>query len=116
MRVFHLGALALYCFLAFGKSPAFAAVPASASQHAELSGVVTDSSGAAVPNAAVSLETSSGKKVASTVTDAIGHYRLEISGQLEATYRERVTAQGFRTIIEETSRSLTERAGKMIFT
>lgn len=81
--------------------PDAAAVSAPASQRVELSGVVTDPSGAAVRNATVSLENLSGQTVASTVTDANGHYRLEITGQLEARYRERVVAQGFRTAVQE---------------
>lgn len=62
---------------------------------------MTDLSGAAVPNATVFLETSSGKKIASTVTDASGYYRLEIVGQIDARYREKVTAQGFSTAVKE---------------
>ncbi|MDE1178208.1 MAG: TonB-dependent receptor [Edaphobacter sp.] len=93
--------MALSCFLALGDFSASAAPAPAASIRAELSGVVTDASGAAVPNATVSIETLSGKKVASTVTDASGHYRLEIVGQLDPHYREKVTAQGFRTAVEE---------------
>lgn len=77
----------------------FAAAPAS--QHSELSGVVTDPSGAAVSNATVSIETLSGQTVASATTDVSGHYRLEINGQLETRYRERVVTQGFRTAVAE---------------
>ncbi len=54
-----------------------------------------------MPNATVSLETLSGQSVASTTTDATGHYRLEINAQLEARYRERVAAQGFHTAMAE---------------
>ncbi len=91
----------LLLFLLFPASPLPSSGSAPASQHVELNGVVTDSSGAAVPNATVSLETLSGQKVATTVTDATGHYRFEIDGQLEAHYRERVAAQGFRTAVTE---------------
>jgi iron complex outermembrane receptor protein len=101
MKLFYRGARALYCFLALTDLAAHAAPTAPSSNHAEFSGVVTDASGAAVPNAIVLLETLSGKKVASTVTDASGHYRLEVNGQLDALYREKVTAQGFRTAVKE---------------
>ena len=87
-------------------------VRAATSQHAELSGVVIDPSGAAVPNATVSLETLSGHSVASTRTDASGHYRIEMNGQLEARYRERVTAQGFRMAVDE-NLSLPEGASRV---
>ena len=101
MKLFHRGALALSCFLALGDLVASAASAAPSFIDSELSGVVTDSSGAAVPNAVVLLETMSGKKLASTVTDASGHYWLVIAGQLDTRYREKVTAQGFQTAVKE---------------
>jgi iron complex outermembrane recepter protein len=70
-------------------------------QYAVLEGVVTDALGAVVPGAGVSLETRGGQIIASAISDASGHYRLEVHGQLAPDYRERVTAQGFRTVIEE---------------
>ncbi|MFT4111945.1 TonB-dependent siderophore receptor [Silvibacterium sp.] len=85
----------LLLFLSLAESPA------PAPQHAVLQGVVTDTSGAAIPNADVSLETPKGLVIASTHSDAAGHYRLEIDGELEAGYRERVSAPGFHTTVEE---------------
>jgi iron complex outermembrane recepter protein len=75
--------------------------PANSAQHAEVKGLVADSSGSAIPHATVSLETEDGRAVASTETDATGHYRLEVDGKLDATYRERVTAASFRTNITD---------------
>ena len=73
--------------------------PSTASSHAELRGVISDPSGAGIANATITLETSSGNEVATTATDASGHYALEIEGQAGATYRERVLAPGFRTLV-----------------
>lgn len=84
-----------------GLSSSLTPVSASNSERAELSGVVTDPSGAAVRNATISLETASGKMAGSTVTDQNGHYQIEIKGQLDTRYREKVTAQGFRTAVQE---------------
>lgn len=101
MRIVHRGASVLTFFLVFGGIPLSFAASDPASRGAELNGIVTDTSGAAVPNATVVLETLSGNAVASTATDATGHYRLEVSGGLEGMYRERVAASGFSTVLEE---------------
>jgi len=73
--------------------------PPAASPHTKLRGIITDPSGAGIVNATVTLETSSGNEIATTATDASGHYVLELGGQAGATYRERVFAPGFRTLI-----------------
>lgn len=102
MGTFHRGFLALSCFLALGSFPSCAAASAvPASDPARVSGVVTDPSGSAVANALVSLETSDGQSVASTVTDGSGQYHLTITGRSGVRYRERVVAPGFRTAVEE---------------
>src|SRR5882757_5115920 len=69
-------------------------------QPTVLQGTVTDSSGAAIPNASVDLENDRSQTIVHTVTDQTGRYRLT-APPASGTYREMITAVGFSTVVFE---------------
>jgi hypothetical protein len=80
---------AAFLLLAFGVSPAF---PQASSSTAELRGQVTDSAGAAVPNAAVTITDLSKGTSRTTQTDAEGNYVF--LNLLPSAYELKVAASG----------------------
>jgi iron complex outermembrane receptor protein len=75
--------------------------PPPTAQLTEIHGIITDPSGAGIPNARITIETVAGKQVVTTTTDASGHYSIQVAGPVNAIYRERVLAAGFRTVVTD---------------
>ena len=77
---------------------AFGTVPAAAQKiTGDITGTVTDASGASVPRATVTAECTTTKFTRSTTTRDTGDYRL---AELPVcVYRVSVTAQGFKTTV-----------------
>jgi len=69
------------------------------SQRGSISGVVTEPSGAVVPNASVSVLDTQRNQRFSAVTDASGHY--EFSQLVPGTYQVSVESSGFRRAVSE---------------
>ena len=69
------------------------------SLFADLTGIVTDSSGAVVPDAAVKLTNESSNSVRATVTDTQGYYSFAAVSVGNFTYNLTVEAKGFQTFI-----------------
>ncbi len=74
--------------------PGFAQTAAPPEAATVLEGIVTDSSGALIIGAKVSLVPPGGRSTYETVTDASGHYR--IANPSAGTYTVRAEANGFR--------------------
>src|SRR5271167_1350380 len=83
--------LALVCFLP-------AAVSAQVAITGKITGVVTDASGAAVPNAKVTVKGSSLMSPRAMVTGSDGDYLFDLLPP--GTYEVAVTANGFQTFDE----------------
>jgi iron complex outermembrane receptor protein len=64
-----------------------------------LKGTVTDTSGAAIPNAAIELRDTNSRVVIQATTDANGRYRL--NPLIAASYQETIVATGFRKVVIE---------------
>jgi len=64
-----------------------------------LKGTVTDTSGAAIPNAAIELRDTNSRAVIQATTDANGRYRL--NPLIAASYQETIVATGFRKVVIE---------------
>jgi Carboxypeptidase regulatory-like domain len=66
---------------------------------AELTGIVSDPSGAAVPDATVTLTNEASGSVRDTVTDASGYYSFASVSVGNFTYKLTVTVKGFETYV-----------------
>jgi iron complex outermembrane recepter protein len=71
----------------------------SIQQQTLLKGTVSDSSGAAIPNAAIELGETNSRSVVHGTTDATGRYSL--NAPIAASYREIIVASGFKKAIIE---------------
>jgi hypothetical protein len=91
MKLGHAG-IGTFLFLAF-LSPVFSVHLMSQTAAGSLRGVVTDPSGAVVPQATVSLATPQGQSVSTTTSNREGAY--ELRGIAPGTYDVNATAKGF---------------------
>ena len=83
--------------LAFGETPATPALHSPVT----LAGTVTDPAGAAIAGAHVTIESDSGQKLAETVTDSTGNYRVTFESQGSRPVFEKTVAPGFRSSVLE---------------
>jgi len=93
-----------------GRPQAAAAPPISSapapSGNSSLSGIVTDSSGAVIPNASVTLRSPAMPTARTVQTDANGHYAA--TNLVAANYQAQITALGF----EQLQQSITLNSGQ----
>jgi uncharacterized protein YfaS (alpha-2-macroglobulin family) len=76
--------------------------------HAEVTGSITDPSGAVIPNATVNLREISTGQIRNSITNADG--RFDLAALLPGTYEIDVTAQGFNSVKREFTIRARDRA------